>query len=47
MEAVTKIDDCFTVCQYKAEKPKNIEIFMFLEVWLFWFETNMRFLDSK
>ena len=27
IEAVTKIDTFFTKCQYKTEKPKNIEIF--------------------
>ena len=26
IEAVTKMNDCFTICQYKAEKPENIEI---------------------
>ena len=26
IEAVTKMNDCFTIRQYKAEKPENIEI---------------------
>lgn len=25
-EAVTKMDDCFNLCQYKAEEPTNIEV---------------------
>ena len=26
IEAVTKMDDCFTICQYKTEEPTYIEI---------------------
>ena len=26
IEAVTKIDNCFTICQYKTEEPKNIGV---------------------
>ena len=26
IEAVTKIDKCFTICQYKTEEPKNIGV---------------------
>ena len=25
IEAATKIDNCFSICQYKIEEPKNIE----------------------
>ena len=26
IEAVTRMDDCFIICQYKREEPTNIEI---------------------
>ena len=26
IETVTKIDNCFTICQYKTEEPKNIGV---------------------
>ena len=26
IEAVAQMDDCFTICQYKKEEHKNIEI---------------------
>ena len=34
IETVTKIDICFTICQYKTEEPKNIAIctLIFLDV---------------
>ena len=43
IEAVTKMDDCFTKCHYKTEEPANVEIFTLisLKVWLFWCETRM------
>ena len=49
IEAMTKMDDCFTIYQYKTKEPKKIEIpaSISLEVWLFWCETGMYSLDSK
>ena len=48
IEAVTKMDDCFTIF-YKTEEPKNIDIStpISLEVSMFWCETDMFLLDSK
>ena len=49
IEAVTKMNDCFTICQYKAEKPENIEISapISLAIWRFCWETGMLSLDPK
>ena len=49
MLPVTKMDDCFTICQHKTEKPTNIEIStsISLEVWLFWCGTDMFSIDPK
>ena len=29
-EAVTKMDDYFTICQYKTEEPKNIGAYIYI-----------------
>ena len=44
-----KKDDGFTLCHYKTKESKNIEIStpISLEVWLFWCEKDMLFLDPK
>ena len=49
MEAVTKIYDCFTICLYKTEEPKNFEIFapISLEVRLLCRDTGRISLDYK
>ena len=49
IEAVTKMDDYFTICQYKTLGLKDIEIPVpiSLEVLLTWCETGMFSLDSK
>ena len=46
---VTKMDNCFTICQCKTEEPKNIEITTptFSEIWLFWWEKAMLFSNPK
>ena len=45
----TKMNDYFTICQYKTDEPKNIEIStsIFSEVWLSWCETGIFNLDLK
>ena len=49
MEAVTKMDDCFTICLYKTEEPENFEIFapISLEVRLLCREICRISLDNK
>ena len=49
IEVVTKMDNCFTICQYKTEKPKMIEITtsISLEISLFWCEVDILSLRSK
>ena len=49
IEVVTKMDNCFTICQYKTEKPKIIEITnsISLEISLFWCEVDILSLRSK
>ena len=43
------MDDCLIICQYKTEEPKNIKILtpIFVEIWLFWYETGVLSLDPK
>ena len=43
------MDDCFTICQYKSEEPRNNEIStsFSLDISLFWFEIGMLSQDSK
>ena len=49
MPQKTKMDDCFSICQYKTQEPKNIEIFpsISLEVRQFRCEAGMLSLDLK
>ena len=43
IETATKSQECFTVCRYNTDQPKNIEISASIssEVWLFYCETGM------
>ena len=49
IEVVTKMDNYFTICQYKTEKPKIIEIItsISLKISLFWCEVDKLSLRSK
>ena len=49
MPQKTKMDDCFSICQYKTQEPKNIEISpsISLEVRQFRFEARILSLDLK
>ena len=45
IKVVTKMYDCFTICQQKTEGPKKLEISktIIFEVRLFWCEIGMLF----